>query len=59
MSGAHWIVRLFYNDEAKPPRRPGELAIETTHTTVSSMQMELTAAERRDDVDIFVTWVPR
>jgi hypothetical protein len=59
MSGEHWIVRLVYNDQAKPPRRPGDLAIETTHTSYSSMRMEVDVAQSRGDVDIDVTWVPR
>jgi hypothetical protein len=29
--GWDWVVRCYYADDVKPPKRPGELAIETVH----------------------------
>ena len=52
--GWDWIVRCTYNEKAKPPRVPGTLAIETVHKGDSSRDMEVMAAETRDDINIEV-----
>lgn len=49
-----WQVTLRYNETVKPPRRPGEIAIQTVHGTDASKDMEVRAAEHRTDVDIEV-----
>jgi hypothetical protein len=50
-----WLVRCTYNETVTWPKVPGEVAIETRHTTDSSKDMEVAAAEARGDVDVEVT----
>lgn len=47
-----WYVRMYYADDVKWPKVPGELALETKHKTETSMQMEISAAERNTDIDM-------
>lgn len=45
-----WMCRFYYNDTVKPPKRPGDLAIETVHASDSSKDIEVTVGERRRDI---------
>jgi len=45
----YW-VRAYYGSEAKYPKVPGELAIETKHASESSRDATIEAANSRDDI---------
>lgn len=45
-----WMVRCYYAADVRPPKRPGELAIETVHATDSSKDMEVQAGRARADI---------
>ena len=49
-----WRVRCTYNNTVKWPKVPGQIAIETVHSDDVSKDMEVSAAQMRDDVDIEV-----
>lgn len=55
-----WMVRLTYNEGVigtkigKRGAKPGDLAIETVHTSEGSRDIEVAAAEARGDVDVSV-----
>lgn len=49
-----WVVRCTYNNTVEPPKKPGELAIETLHTDDASKDIEVRAAKARGDVDVEV-----
>lgn len=54
-----WIVRCTYNDTVEPPKKPGDLAIETVHLDDASKDIEVAAAKSRGDVNVEVfpyTW---
>jgi hypothetical protein len=50
--GWDWVVRCYYADDVKPPKRPGGLAIETVHRGDHSKDMEVAVAEARDDIGV-------
>lgn len=45
-----YFVKVYYGEKAKPPKVPGELAIETKHATEASRDFEIEAAHSREDV---------
>lgn len=45
-----WYVRCYFANNVKHPKTPGALAIETKHKTEASRDMEIRAAESRDDI---------
>jgi hypothetical protein len=45
-----YFVRGFYAENVAPPKIPGALAFETKHRTEGSRDIEITAAESRDDI---------
>lgn len=49
-----WTVLCTYNDTVKPPKRPGDLAIETVHADDASKDVEVAAAKSRGDVNVEV-----
>lgn len=49
-----WRVTLRYNNTAKSPRRPCQVAVQSLHATDSSKDMEVRAAGQRTDVDVEV-----
>lgn len=53
-----WLVREFYNETVKFPKIPGELAIETCHTSDDSRDVEVRVAEKRGDVYTLVLAYP-
>ena len=50
MSEWKWTVRCYYANDVKPPKVPGDLAIETRHKTDASKEMEVRAGESRSDI---------
>lgn len=50
-----WYVKCYYADHVEHPKVPGALAIETKHGSESSRDMEIKAAESRDDIGV-VAW---
>lgn len=42
--------RAYYADDVKPPKRPGELAIEVRWATEQDRDMEAALAENRPDI---------
>jgi hypothetical protein len=53
-----WKCRFYYNDTVKPPKVPGELAVETVHANDSSKDIEVRAGESRKDIGtIDVIWI--
>lgn len=56
VSNWKYVVREYYADDVKPPKQPGELAIETVHTTESSRDMEIEAARSRPDIGEVDWW---
>lgn len=58
--GWKWRVTCYYGPEAKRPKRPGAVAIETVHKSDHSKDMEVAAGEARDDIgSVVVTRVAR
>jgi hypothetical protein len=45
-----WRVSCYYADTVKWPKRPGELAIQTVHASDVSKDVEVAAAESREDI---------
>lgn len=55
-----WQVTCYYNNTVKPPKKPGDLAIQTVHVGTSSKDMEVQAARSRPDIgEIDVKWIGR
>jgi len=48
--GWRWVVSCYYGEAAKPPRQPGDLAIETVHKTDVSKDIEVAAAQSRPEI---------
>jgi hypothetical protein len=44
-SGWDWAVRCYYADDVRPPKVPGDLAVETVHKNATSKDIEVAAAE--------------
>jgi hypothetical protein len=54
-----WQVSCYYNDSVRSPKQPGALAISTRHKTDASKDIEVKAAESRDDIGaVIVTPIP-
>jgi hypothetical protein len=49
-----WKVRCTYNDTVEWPKIPGQIAIETVHTSDSSKDLEVQVSQARGDVDVEV-----
>ena len=47
-----WQVTCYYNDTVKPPRTPGDLAIQTVHADEASRDMEVEAVRSRPDIGV-------
>lgn len=45
-----WLISLYYNDTVRPPKVPGELAIQVKLTNDASKDMEVSAAKSRTDI---------
>jgi hypothetical protein len=45
-----WLVRGYYADNVKPPKRPGDLAIEIGGLTRQALDMDLAVLRRRPDI---------
>lgn len=45
-----WKVRFYYGAGVKPPKVPGELAIETIHMGTSSRDLEISVGKGREDI---------
>lgn len=50
--GWDWVVRCYYADDVKPPKKPGDLAIETVHKGDVSKDMEVAVAKARPDIGV-------
>lgn len=50
-----WKVRLTYNDTVKPPKIPGELAIEVLLADDVAKDIEVAASKNRTDINIEIT----
>lgn len=50
MQPGDWVVRCYYADDVKPPKKPGELAIEVVCRSGSLKDMEVAAGESRTDI---------
>ena len=50
MSSWKWFVRGYYADDVKPPKKPGDLAIEIGGMSREALSMDVAALERREDI---------
>lgn len=49
-----YYVKSYYTEDVKPPKVPGELAIETKHKTEASRDLEIAGSESREDIGIVI-----
>lgn len=45
-----WRVTGYYNDSVKPPKKPGELALQVVHGTDVGKDLEVKVFEEREDI---------
>lgn len=54
-----WVVRLYYKDDVKPPKIPGELAMEIVLVDDVAKDVEVEISEMRGDVIVEVNTNPK
>lgn len=45
-----WFVRGYYADDVKPPKKPGDLAIEIGGMGHAALAVDVAALEKREDI---------
>lgn len=51
-----WRARFYYGPNVKPPKKPGELVIETVHIGEQSLRTEVEVGRQREDIGRIKVW---